>query len=130
MFNGVYGSYLRVYALEGSSLKDVRFGGQTVGAEAIENEYGYTTFGRYFPVLPGTSAKLDVSYETPGVIAADGDLRTYKLYVQKEAGTEATPLTLNLKLPEGAHIESVLLDGKTYTGGLKVTHRPAHRPPH
>ena len=120
MFDGVYGSYLRVYALAGSILKDVRFGGQTVGAEAIETEYGYTTFGRYFPVLPGTSASLDVSYETSGVVAADGNLRTYRLYVQKEAGTEATPLTLDLKLPEGARVESLLLDGTPYKGGLKV----------
>jgi hypothetical protein len=120
MFDGMYGSYLRVYALDGSVLKDVRFGGQTVGAEAIEKEFGYTTYGRYFPVLPGTSASLEVSYETPGVVMANGNLRTYRLYVQKEAGTEATPLTLNLKLPEGAHVESVLLDGASYEGGLAI----------
>jgi hypothetical protein len=121
MFDGLYGSYLRVYTPEGSKLTDVRFGGQTVGPEAVETEYGYTTFGRYFPVLPGTSAGLDVEFETLGVIAADGQVRTYRLYVQKEAGTEATPLTLKLSLPQGARVESVTLDGKKYEGGLTVS---------
>jgi hypothetical protein len=120
MFNGLYGSYLRVYAPKGSTLKDVRFGGQTVGPEAIETEFGYTTFGRYFPVLPGTSAKLDVMYETPGTVVAEGNLRTYRLYVQKEAGTEAVPLTLNLSLPEGARLEALTLDEEPSAGGLTV----------
>jgi hypothetical protein len=46
---------------------------------------------------------------------------TYRLYVQKEAGTEATPLTLKLSLPQGARVESVTLDGKKYEGGLNVS---------
>lgn len=121
MFQGMYGSYLRVYAPAGAVLRDVRFGGQTVGPEAIETEFGYTTFGRYFPVLPGTSARLDVAYVTPDVVRADGNLRTYRLYIQKEAGTEATPLSLSLKLPEGARLESLLLDGEPHRGGLTVS---------
>ena len=120
MFDGVYGSYLRVYARKGSTLNDVRFGGLTVGPEAVETEYTYTTFGRYFPVLPGTAATLEVEYETPDAITRDNKLHTYRLYVQKEAGTEAVPLNLNLALPEGVHIETFLVDGRPFEGGLTI----------
>jgi hypothetical protein len=112
MFNGVYGSYLRVYGLPQSRLLDLTFGGETVGAENIGLELGYRVFARYFPVLPGTAAHLAVSTETAGVVSASGQLRHYRLFVQKQAGTGAVPLTVALKLPDGARLESVSVGGK------------------
>ncbi|HEX5139782.1 MAG TPA: hypothetical protein VFX19_02455, partial [Dehalococcoidia bacterium] len=36
----------------------------------------------------------------------------YRLFVQKQAGTGAVPLTVSLKLPDGARLESVSVGGK------------------
>ncbi|HEX5368044.1 MAG TPA: hypothetical protein VFY10_01375, partial [Dehalococcoidia bacterium] len=94
--------------------------GNAVGAEQIGGELGYKVFGRYFQVLPGKSSQLEVAYETPGVVQASGEEHTYRLYIQKEAGTAAIPLSLTLALPAGAHLDSVLLDGERNPTGLTI----------
>ncbi len=120
MFSGVYGSYLRVYAPPAARLRYVTNDGNAVGAEQIGNELGYKVFGRYFQVLPGKSSQLEVAYQTPGVITSAGDEYTYRLYIQKEAGTSGVPLLLTLALPSGAHLDSVLLDGQRNPTGLTI----------
>ena len=94
--------------------------GNAVGAEQIDNELGYKVFGRYFQVLPGKSSQLEVAYQTPGVVTSAGDEYTYRLYIQKEAGTSDVPLLLTLALPSGAHLDSVLLDGQRNPTGLAI----------
>ena len=112
MLDGVYGSYLRVYTRPEARLVDMRLDGQTVGAEQAGPELGKQAFGRYFPVRPGESARFEVAYETPDVVEAAGGLFSYALYLQKEAGTAATPLSLRLSLPAGAELVEVRLDGE------------------
>ena len=45
----------------------------------------------------------------------------YRLYVQKQPGTRAHPLTLHFELPEGATITSLTLDGKVVIAGDVMT---------
>lgn len=120
MLEGVYGCYLRVYAHAAARLRDVRLEGQTVGAEQVGMELGKMAFGRFFPVLPGETRRIDFLYRTPGVVHNHGDRYEYSLYVQKQAGTRATPLELRLLLPEGAREVEVRVDGKRQSDAALV----------
>ncbi len=112
MLEGVYGSYSRVYTPLGSRLLDVSLNGRPVGAEQIDDELGKQTFGRFFPTLPGETKTLAVTYRTPVVLIVGEKSFTYQLYIQKEAGMAAVPLTLSIKLPDGSQLISAKLDGK------------------
>ena len=112
MLEGVYGSYSRVYTPLGSRLLDVSLNGQTVGIEQIDDELGKRTFGRFFPTLPGETNILAVTYRTPVVFEAGADVVSYQLYIQKEAGMAAVPLTLRIRLPAGSQLISAWLDGE------------------
>ncbi len=111
MLDGVYGSYTRVYAPTGSRLIDVKLDGQSVGAEQVDEEVGKQAFGRFFPVLPGQTRTLAVTYRTPVVVKDDSSGSVYDLYVQKEAGMRPIPLTLTVRLPNGGRFQSAALDG-------------------
>jgi hypothetical protein len=114
MLEGVYGCYLRIYTPEKARLVDVRLQGQSAGAEQVDLELGKRVFGRFFPVMPGSSASVQFLYETPGLVQRDNDgFYRYRVYVQKEAGTEALPLEINLALPKGAKLTEALIDGKS-----------------
>jgi hypothetical protein len=117
MFEGVYGCYLRVYAPAQAGLLDVKVDGRSVGPEQAGVELGRRAFGRFFPVLPGGSAGAQFHYETPGVVRRLPDgVQRYELYVQKQAGTDATPLEIAFALPGGATLIDVRLDGKPVAG--------------
>ncbi len=112
MHQGVYGSYLRLYVPTQASLIDLRLNGTAVNAEEIGSGLGRRVFGRFFPVLPGASDRLDVIYESTGVVEAVGEGHyAYSLYIQKQPGTLALPLAIRLEAPPGALIETVRLDG-------------------
>ncbi|HLF71415.1 MAG TPA: DUF4012 domain-containing protein [Dehalococcoidia bacterium] len=118
MLQGVYGCYLRVYAPKQAQLVDVRVNGKVAGAEQINPEFGRMSFGRFFRVLPDETGTAEIVYYTAGVIEASGDLRHYRLYVQKEAGTGAIPFDVDIRLPAGAKLVSARLDGEDYVGAL------------
>lgn len=122
MLDGVYGCYLRVYASEQARLLDVRLAGKSAGAEQVDVERGRKVFGRFFPVLPGASASVQFFYETPSIVEEGPDgLFRYRVYVQKEAGTEALPLEVHMVLPKGARLESARVDGEAVEGMSIVT---------
>jgi hypothetical protein len=112
MLDGVYGSYTRVYAPTGSRLISVKLDGEEAGAEQIGEEVGKEAFGRFFPVLPGQTRTLSVTYRTPVVVQQDDGGSFYQLYIQKEAGMRPYPLTLTVHLPRGSKFESASLDGQ------------------
>jgi hypothetical protein len=117
MLDGVYGSYLRFYVPRDSVVRALRLDGEPAGIEQLEVEFGKTVFGRFFPVLPGQQRRVQAQYWTEDVVKARGELHHYSLYVQKQAGTRAMPLSVRLQLPAGATLERVLLDGRPQ-GGL------------
>ncbi len=117
MLGGVYGSYLRIYVPQQAQLQDVLLHGNTAGAEQDDVETGRAAFGRFFPVLPGQTGQAQFVYKTPGVATmADDGTWHYSLYLQKEAGTRATPITVRVALPKGAGLVAASLDGKPAAG--------------
>lgn len=113
MLDGRYGSYLRLYAPEQARLTDLRADGQSVGPQQVDIEHGRRVFGRYTPVAPGTITRLEFQYDSPGIVdTLDDGSRRYRLYVQKQPGTTAVPLAVDVRLPKGADLRSITLDGR------------------
>jgi len=116
MLTGFYGGYLRLLAPPQAELRDVRLDGRAVGAEEVTEEAGKASFGRYFALPADSEAAVTFAYTVPDVVVASGGGREYRLLVQKQAGTRPAPLTLTVRLPEGARVESVFLDGQPLPG--------------
>jgi hypothetical protein len=112
MLDGVYGSYARVYVPRGSRVLDVKLDGQSAGPEQANAELGKQVFGRFFPVLPGETRSVTFSFRTPVVFEVEGRTSSYRLYIQKEAGMPAIPLTVRLRLPDGSRLLGATLDGR------------------
>jgi hypothetical protein len=95
-----YRDYVRFYLPEASVV--TRFSGLnsgTGGAAAIEDttiEHGKRVVGTFFRLAPGKSVELRLLYETP---LSPG--RSYRMYVQKQAGLEDRPLDLEVSDPGG-----------------------------
>jgi hypothetical protein len=126
MGHGVYGAYVRTYVPSQARLLDVRLGGEPAGAEQADVELGKAVFGRFFTVQPGERTEVQFSYETPGILLRQADgAYLYSLYLQKQAGTAALPVVVDLRLPAGAELLSSALDGApqeatTFSTDLRV----------
>jgi hypothetical protein len=119
MHRGVYGCYLRLYAPAGALLHDLRIDGTVDGPEQMADEFSLRSFGRYFPVLPGQSKRIDLTYETHGTVSREGDEYVYRLRLQKQPGTDALPLSLRVVLPPGSSV-AMRLDGRQVPSGKPV----------
>lgn len=117
MLGGLYGGYARLLAPRGSRLERVAIDGREVGPEEWSTERGKAVFGRFFSLPSGARATLAFSYATPYAAAAHGGERVYRLYLQKQPGTGAIPLTVRVTLPAGARLRSVALDGEELDAG-------------
>lgn len=117
MLDGAYGSYLRLYAPPQAQLLDLRVSSQPAGAQQVDIEYNKRVFARFTPVLPGETKVVEFRYRSEGVVdQLDDGWQRYRLYVQKQPGTGAIPLTVRLNLPADAEVRSTTLDGhKTST---------------
>ncbi len=117
MHDGVYGAYVRAFVSPAARLGDVRLDGRPAGAEESGVELGRAVFGRFFPVTPGATRRVDLAYDTPGVVEhAGGGRYVYRLYVQKQAGSGALPLSLRFELPPAARLEALRLDDAAVRG--------------
>ncbi|MBI4570683.1 MAG: DUF4012 domain-containing protein, partial [Chloroflexi bacterium] len=122
MLDGLYGGYARLLAPYSSRLERVAIDGREVGPEEWSMERGKSVFGRFFSLPSGARATLAFSYATPYTTSADGEEHIYRLYLQKQPGTGAIPLTARIALPEGARLRSVALDGEELdAGGVSET---------
>jgi hypothetical protein len=93
-------------------LSKINIDGTDVGAGEIAEEYDRAVWGRFFTVQPDKSVELDFQYRVPDVIKQRPDgLREYRLYIQKQPGTRAFPLTVTIDLPDNAEVLSMSLDG-------------------
>lgn len=112
MLDGLYGGYLRLLAPPQARLSRVTIDGRSAGPEEITSEHGRASFGRYFSLPRGGERVVEFTYRVPGA-AAPGE---YRLYIQKQGGTAATPITLHLSLPDGHRPRSVALHGEELAG--------------
>jgi hypothetical protein len=100
-----YRTYTRIYVPDGSVLiagsgmmendKILDPSGRP-GKIDIGEEAGKTYFGAFISIEPGKEGTLSFEYTLPEKIKNQIDQKLYKLLVQKQSGTIAHPLTLNL----------------------------------
>jgi hypothetical protein len=112
MLTGTYGCYLRYYLGKGAQLVTLSIDGQPASLEQLDEEFDRTVVGHFFPVNPGAARSSQIVYDTPNVVQESDGQYTYRLVIQKEAGTDATPLVIHPIVPSGATITEVQLDGQ------------------
>ena len=91
-----YMNYLRVYVPPGSEL--VASGGFTETA-TVADEEGKTVFATFFVVPTAETRTVRFVYNLPL-----NSTEEYRLLVQKQAGTDAVPLTVRIALPVGTRV--------------------------
>lgn len=67
-----------------------------------------TSWGQLFLLAPAESLWLEYEYRLPAgtAVSNDGTQWTYALYLQKQPGTLAPPITIELTLPAGATLQA------------------------
>jgi hypothetical protein len=121
--NRCYYDYLRVYLPAGTYLTsatphpvtraEMYMLDQDVPARVDrldENLEGLQGFGTLLVVPMGGSLETDFHFGLPiGILQADplSNAHMYQLKVQKQAGTESTPITIRVHLPTGARLSSI-----------------------
>jgi hypothetical protein len=130
-----YYDYLRVYVPSGSLLRTatphptpgeylVR-GEPTDGQTTASSEAGKTVFAQFFVVEYGQTLTTRLEYDLPKVVQSQGRQHSYTLLIQKQAGTDATLVSLTVVLPPDADLMSVtpspqVVDGDTLTFDLQL----------
>lgn len=112
MERGLYGSYTRVLAPAGSQLRAITQDttGELIAPEEAGEEDGRAVFGAYYTVPPNETNLVTYSYLSPRQ-SPEGE---YRLYIQKQPGTEAVPLRVQIVLPPDT------LSATTSTPGAQV----------
>jgi hypothetical protein len=112
----VYGDYLRLLVPDGARLLQVLEEGTLVGAEDTWSEGGKAVLSRFFALPLDAKEELAFKYTVPLVVKASEDFHEYRLFVQKQPGTRAIPLTITVHPPPGWKIVSTEFDGEELEG--------------
>ena len=112
----LYGDYVRLVVPDGTSLKDVAEEGTPVGAEDTWSENGKAVLARYFVLPLDAKKELAFTYTVPRVADMSARPYEYRLFVQKQPGTQAIPLTIAIHPPPGLKTVSIELDGEELEG--------------
>jgi hypothetical protein len=99
MAQDCYWNYLRIYVPLGSQLLSAEGVTET---ETLANEHGKTVFASFFVVPAAESHTVRFTYRIP-----DWGEEEYRLLVQKQPGTDAVPLKVQIVLPPGVRVESM-----------------------
>jgi hypothetical protein len=92
MTNRCYWDYVRVYVPGGSELRATR-GFEPESVESLPGEQGTQVFTGFFVLAPGEERQITLSYDLPPEVVADS---VYRLRVQKQPGTGAIPLRIQV----------------------------------
>ncbi len=117
MVNRCYTDYVRLMVPLGSRLKGADAhpapgkyfpnGKDAHGiAETLADEAAHSAFGQVFVLEYGQHLQTRFQYSLPDVVTAKGSLRSYRLYLQKQPGTNALPVRVTVSLPQGARFLS------------------------
>ena len=119
MMDRCYWDYLRVYVPQGSQLLGGtrnplppgslhhRMGGGDGGTGEPTlgpGEGGKDVLATFFVVPPGESREVRLSYESPGKVDRGGKDKGYSLLIQKQPGTSALPVRVEVELPPSARM--------------------------
>jgi len=122
-----YRTYTRIYVPPGSALVsssgamandkilDPR---HTPGKVDTVDELGLRSFGAFLSVEPGETRTLSFSYKLPPSIVSAANAGIYRLNVQKQPGTIAVPLTLNLDFGKKVASAAPSEDQKNWGDGV------------
>lgn len=91
-----YRTYARVFTPQNSQLAEVLIEGKSVDMSEVDRgqEHGKQWFGTFISIEPGLSKKVIFRYKLPAQIEQLYKYNQYKLYVQKQAGTDDIGLTI------------------------------------
>lgn len=120
-----YWDYLRVYLPAASALIDAApqsipaewmIRGEAVPArvDTLDEIDGLAAFGTLLVVPLGQTVRTEFRFALPADIvieSANSTEWTYRLRIQKQAGTAAIPITLNIRLPAGAQLTEAIPKG-------------------
>jgi len=135
MMEGCYWDYLRVYVPEGSELtqgpsltmpegslraRQDGTGGVPLDTEVGPSESGKMVYGAFFVVAPGETREMAFEYRLPSSVLGGEDEATYRLLVQKQPGTLAVPLRVEVKLPAGSVVVSTSPEARAVNSGSVV----------
>lgn len=131
-----YYDYLRIYVPSGSVLRtatphptpgEYLIRGEPTDGQAItlSEELGKTVFAQHFVVEYGQTLTARFEYDLPQIVQSKGRQHSYSLLVQKQAGTDATPVTLTVVLPSNTNLLAAtplpqVIDGETLTFSLQL----------
>jgi hypothetical protein len=113
-----YYDYVRVYVPAGSVLRGSTphptpgkylIRGETDDGQVVTlpDEAGRAVFAQFFVVEYGQTLTTRFDYDLPRVaLSSDGQWR-YALLIQKQPGTDSTPVSLTLALPPGVQVLEV-----------------------
>lgn len=110
MTQDCYWNYLRVYVPLGSQLLSTEGVTET---EPPATELGKTLFAAFFVVPAGESRTVRFTYRLP-----ESNQDEYQLLVQKQAGTDAVPLQVQIMFPPDVRIGSVVPRPQHQQSGL------------
>lgn len=105
-----YRTYTRVYAPKGSTLisssgslydDKIRNPSGRAGEVTTADELGFTSFGAFTSIEPGTSRTLSFTYELPDDVVAGINDGTYTLNVTKQLGAATHDLEIDLEFDRG-----------------------------
>lgn len=128
LMRGCYWNYLRVYVPGGSHLhaasrqptpaEYLLRGEATAGeAEVLLAEGGKTAFAQFFVVERGKALGTRFCYDLPQVVQSSEGRWRYTLVIQKQPGTDRTPVSLTIALPPGAQLAAATPPPHVSDGG-------------
>jgi hypothetical protein len=136
MMEGCYWNYLRIYVPEGSKLvqgpqltlpegslraRQGETGGRPLGTEVGPPESGKGVYGVFFVVAPGERREMVFEYQQPSSVVVVGEQsETYRLLVQKQPGTLAVPLRVEVQLPSGSSVPATTPEASSLANGEVV----------
>ncbi|MCJ7509368.1 MAG: DUF4012 domain-containing protein [Dehalococcoidia bacterium] len=112
----LYGDYLRLLVPEDTSLTQVAEQGTPAGAEDTWSEGGKAILARFFLLPLDANKEIAFTYAVPSVADMGENFHEYHLFVQKQPGTRAIPLTITIHPPPGLKIVSTEVDGEQLEG--------------
>lgn len=135
MMEGCYWNYLRLYVPEGSVLvqgpqltmpegslraREDGTSGSPLVTEVGPAESGRSVYAVFLVVPPGERREMVFEYQPPSSVLEVENSTTYRLLVQKQPGTVAVPLRVEVRLPPGASVVSTQPEASAVSHGSVV----------
>jgi len=116
MMDRCYFDYLRVYVPAGSELRQAS-GFEPGTVESLPGERGTQVFAGFLVLAPGEEREITLSYDLPPQVTAG---QVYRLRVQKQPGTLALPLRVQVSGVTEASYETTLATDREFQVWLEA----------